>query len=93
MKLCVLGGAGARSAFLTKSLAVSAASIGVDELVLMDTDERHIRTYGEIARMIVSRIQPSLRFSVTSDAVDALANADYIITTIRAGGDASRVFD
>lgn len=93
MKLCVLGGAGARSAFLTKSLATSAASIGVDELVLMDTDERHIRTYGEIARMIVSRIQPSLRFSVTSDAVDALANADYIITTIRAGGDASRVFD
>ena len=93
MKLCVLGGAGARSAFLTKSLALSAASIGVDELVLMDTDEQHLNTYGVIALEIAARINPGLRCSVTSDAAQALANADYIITTIRAGGDAGRVFD
>lgn len=93
MKLCVLGGAGARSAFLTKSLAVSATSIGVDELVLMDTDERHLGTYGEIARQIAARIDPDLHFSLTADASEALKDADYIITTIRAGGDAGRVFD
>ena len=93
MKLCVLGGAGARSAFLTKSLAVSAASIGVDELVLMDTEEQHLKTYGAIAVEIASRIDPNLRCSVTKDATEALTNADYIITTIRAGGDAGRVFD
>ena len=93
MKLCVLGGAGARSAFLTKSLAASAASIGVDELVLMDTDEQRLKTYGAIAVEIAARIHPGLRCSVTSSAEEALSNADYIIATIRAGGDTGRVFD
>jgi len=93
VKLCVLGGTGARSAFLTKSLAVNAAAIGVDEIVLMDTDRRRLKTYGEIARMIAARIDPDIRLSVTADAAEALTNADYIITTIRAGGDAGRVFD
>lgn len=93
MKLCVLGGTGARSAFLTKSLAVNAAPIGVDEIVLMDVDLRRLKTYGEIARMIAARIDPAIRFWVTADAREALNGADYIITTIRAGGDAGRVFD
>lgn len=93
MKLCVLGGAGARSSFLTKSLVTAAKSICVDEMVLMDNDLRHLATYGEISRQIAARIDPDVHFTLTADASEALKNADYIITTIRAGGDAGRVFD
>ena len=87
MKLCVIGGTGARSAFLTKSLVKNARSIRVDHIVLLDNDERKLRTYGSIAREIAARLEPDLEFTVTSDATAALTDVDYIITTIRAGGD------
>lgn len=93
MKLCVIGGTGARSAFLTKSLVKNARSIRVDHIVLLDNDPRKIRTYGSIAREIAARLDPDLTFTVTDDAVAALTDVDYIITTIRAGGDEGRLFD
>ena len=92
MKLCVIGGAGARSAFLTKSLVKSARGIRVDHIVLLDNNEEHLRTYGQISKELARRMEPSLTFDITSDARGALTGADYIITTIRAGGDAGRLF-
>ena len=93
MKLCVIGGTGARSAFLTKSLVKNARSIRVDHMVLLDNDPRKLRTYGEIAKYIAQQLEPELRFEVTDDAIAALTDADYIITTIRAGSEAGRLFD
>ncbi len=93
MKLCVIGGTGARSAFLTKSLVKNARSIRVDHIVLLDNDPRKLRTYGSIAKEIAARLDPELKFTVTSDPVAALTDVDYIITTIRAGGDEGRLFD
>ena len=93
MKLCVIGGAGARSAFLTKSLVKSARDIRVDHIVLLDNDRERLRTYGEISRELARRLDPELAFEVTDDARAALTGVDYIITTIRAGGDAGRLFD
>lgn len=93
MKLCVIGGTGARSAFLTKSLVKNARSIRVDHIVLLDNDPLKLRTYGQIAKQIAFRLDPELRFEVTEDARAALTDVDYIITTIRAGGDAGRLFD
>lgn len=93
MKLCVIGGAGARSAFLTKSLVKNAGAIHVDHIVLLDNNAEHLRTYGVIARQIARRLSPELQFTVTDDAREALRDADYIITTIRAGGDEGRLFD
>lgn len=92
-KLCVIGGAGARSAFLTKSLVKSAREIQVDRITLLDNNPLHLRTYGEISRQIAARLDPALEVQVTDDARTALSGADYIITSIRAGGDAGRVFD
>ena len=93
MKLCVIGGAGARSAFLTKSLVKAAGDIRVDEIVLMDNDREKLRTYGEISKELARRLDPQLKFWVTDDAEAAIRDVDYIITTIRAGGDAGRLFD
>lgn len=93
MKLCVIGGTGARSAFLTKSLVTNAAKIRVDRIVLLDNDPNKLRTYGAIAKELARRLKPDLAFAVTDDAEAALTDADYIITTVRAGGDEGRRFD
>ena len=57
MKLCVIGGAGARSAFLTKSLVKSARDIRVDHIVLLDNDQQKLKTYGEISRELARRLE------------------------------------
>lgn len=93
MKLAVIGGGGVRSMFLAKSIAQKAAKLGIDELVFMDNDELKLRIYGNMAKEVAGRIDKNLRFSLTADAKEAIENADYVITTIRAGGDDMRVKD
>lgn len=91
MKLAVIGGGGVRSLFLAKSIAQKAEAIGIDELVFMDSDADKLRIYGGLAVEAVRRIQPDLICRATTDAEDAVRDADYVITTIRVGGDAMRV--
>ena len=93
MKLTVIGGAGARSPMLIKSLAAEAAPLGLTDLVFMDDDPVRRRAFGPLLEEAARRLQPSVRFAVTGDARAALAGADYVITTIRAGADPSRVTD
>ena len=93
MKLSVIGGGGVRSMFLAKSIAQKAALLNIDELVFMDTDEKKLNIYGRMAREVSKRLNPDLKFILTSDAIEALKGADYVITTIRVGGDDMRVGD
>ena len=93
MKLAVLGGGGVRSPFLAKSIALGAADTGITETVFMDIDEEKLYIYGKIAKRISEMINPDLKFSLTTDAKEALKDADFVITTIRAEGDKGRVFD
>ncbi|MDL4616313.1 glycoside hydrolase [Citrobacter amalonaticus] len=93
MKLTVLGGGGVRSAFLAKSLAYNAHRIGLQEVVFLDNAEENLKIFGEIARYVFATIRPDIRFSLTTDPVSALKNSNYVITTLRVGGDESRVRD
>ncbi len=93
MKLAVLGGGGVRSPFLAKSIALGAKDTGITETVFMDIDSEKLYIYGKIAKAISEKINPELKFSLTTDADAALKDADFIITTIRAEGDEGRVFD
>lgn len=93
MKLTVIGGGGVRSMFLAKSLARKATSLGITELCFMDNNPKKLSIYGEMARKVASIIEPDLKFSLTTDAVEAVADADYVITTIRVGEDDMRVKD
>ncbi len=93
MKLSVIGGGGVRSMFLAKSIAQKAEQLNIDELVFMDNDEKKLGIYGKMAGEVSKRLNPSLKFTLTADAVEAVRDADYVITTIRVGGDDMRVGD
>ncbi|WP_432699528.1 glycoside hydrolase [Kluyvera cryocrescens] len=93
MKLTVLGGGGVRSAFLAKSLAWNAHRIGLEEVVFLDNAEDNLAIFGEIARFVFNTLRPDIRFKLTTDPIEALNNANYVITTLRVGGDESRVRD
>jgi len=93
MKLTVLGGGGVRSPFLAKSIAYNAHRIGVSEVVFLDNDSEKLAVYGAIAQGVFERIRGDIRFRLTDDAQEALRDANYIITTLRIGGEAGRIDD
>lgn len=93
MKIAVIGGGGVRSVFLAKSIAARAEELKINELVFMDNDEKKLRIYGTMAKKTSNLICPSLDFKITTNAVEAVENADYVITTIRVGDDDMRVKD
>ncbi len=93
MKLAVIGGGGVRSMFLAKSIAGRTEKMGVKELVFMDNNEKKLNIYGKMAREVSCRLCPDLKFTLTTDGKEAITDADYVITTIRAGGDRMRCRD
>ena len=93
MKLTVIGGGGVRSMFLAKSIAQRAHDLHITELVFMDCAADKLRIYGGLARHVARLLDPALKFTLTTDADEAVRDADYIITTIRVGGDHTRVRD
>ena len=93
MKLTVIGGGGVRSMFLAKSIAQRAEELHIDELVFMDNDPEKLRIYGGLAAHVARMLCPTMKFTLTSSAEEAVTDADYVITTIRVGGDATRVRD
>ena len=93
MKLAVIGGGGVRSMFLAKSIAQKAAELHMDELVFMDNNEKKLNIYGKMAKVVAQKLNADLRFTLTTDALEAITGADYVITTIRVGEDDMRVKD
>lgn len=93
MKLAVIGGGGVRSPFLARSLVKNASEINVDEIVFMDNNPEKLSLFGKLSQKIAQEINPGVRFTITTDMVEAVKDASLVITTIRSGGDESRVFD
>ena len=93
IKLTVIGGGGVRSMMLAKSLAQSARELSIGQIVFMDNNRQKLDIYGALARQVALRIEPSLDFTLTTVPIEAVREADYVITTIRAGEDQKRVDD
>ncbi len=93
MKITVIGGGGVRSMFLAKSIAQRVEDLHIDELCFMDNNPEKLRIYGGMASHVAALLCPRLHFMLTTDAVEAVRDADYVITTIRVGEDRMRVRD
>lgn len=91
MKLSILGGGGSRAMILAKSLLQQAKELKISEIVFMDNHEESLSVFGRMTQKAAASIDPTVRVSFTGDAVAAVTDADYVITTIRVGGDAARV--
>ncbi|MBE5991506.1 MAG: glycoside hydrolase [Paenibacillaceae bacterium] len=93
MKITVIGGAGVRTVIFINGLLDRYKKLNIDEVVLYDIDREKLKIISCLCRHVVARRGFDLRVSTSEDAVNAVSGADYIVTTIRAGGDHSRVID
>lgn len=93
MKITVIGGGGVRSMFLAKSIAQKAKRLKIDELCFMDNNAEKLRIYGGMASHVAGLLCPNLDFKLTTNPIEAVSEADYVITTIRVGEDDMRAKD
>jgi 6-phospho-beta-glucosidase len=94
MKIAVIGGAGVRTPLLVGGLTSS--DLPVTEIALYDTDPARLSIIGSVAaRMAKSprRGLNSARVTLASTVADCVRDADFVFTSIRAGGIAQRVRD
>jgi 6-phospho-beta-glucosidase len=93
MKITIIGAGGVRTPLLIKALQIRQDRFGLSELSLMDIDEEHLELISAICQEREESPETKLRILPTSDAKEALAGADFVITTFRVGGSDSRVID
>ncbi len=79
--------------FLAKSIAQKARALAIDELCFMDNNETKLNIYGKMAKHVAFLLCPELKFTLTTDAVEAVKDCKYVITTIRVGEDNMRCKD
>ena len=101
MKIAILGAGGVRTPLIVGAMLRRRERLGLTELALMDVDAERLAIIGELAR--AEQDQPAVSgetdraagFTIdcTTDARAALTGADFVITTFRVGGIASRVVD
>jgi alpha-galactosidase/6-phospho-beta-glucosidase family protein len=93
MKLVIIGGGGVRAPMLVAAATRRAARVGLRELWLLDVDRRKLEVFGTLAQQLALASGSGVTVHPTLDADRALDGAAYVVTTIRVGGDRSRVLD
>ena len=93
MKIGVIGGAGVRTVIVINGLLKRYKKLNIDEVVLYDTDHKKLSVIAKLCRHVVNREGKDLVVREVFEAVDAIKGMDYIVTTLRVGGDHSRVID
>ena len=88
-----IGGAGVRTVIFINGLLKRYKKLHIDEVVLYDIDFEKLAVIGKLCRHVVDREGGDLVVREVYDAVDAVRGMDYIVTTLRVGGDHSRVID
>lgn len=93
MKIAVIGGAGVRTVIFINGLLKRYKKLHIDEVVLYDIQKEKQKIIEKLCRHVVSREKEELKVWAAADPVEAVKGADYIVTTLRVGGDSSRVTD
>ena len=92
-KLAIIGGGGVRTPLLIYGLAHAERHLGAAELTLYDLDAVRTETIARIGREVVRRMGASLQIRTCSRLEEAADGADFVLSSIRVGGMASRARD
>lgn len=93
MKIAVIGGAGVRTVIFINGLLKRYRSLGIDEVALYDIQHEKLDIIEKLCRYVAERKKEDLKIWKADTAVDAVKGAGWVVTTLRVGGDHSRVVD
>jgi 6-phospho-beta-glucosidase len=96
-KVAIIGGGGVRAPLLIHGLAQSQALLGIGEVTLFDVDIERTETIARIGREIVRGIAQKtgagFEIHVNPNLEQAVARADFVLSSIRVGGMKARARD
>lgn len=92
-KLALIGGGSVRTYYFIESLMKFCREMEIEEVSVMDTDGEKLRYFGGIAKYLAQSAGSGLKVTLTQDPVEAVRNADLVVTTIRVGQDLARTRD
>jgi 6-phospho-beta-glucosidase len=93
MKLTLIGGGGVRSPLFVTSALRRQERIHLEEICLMDINTDKLDVIGKLCQYIAKRSGSPVNIRTTTDARDALREADYVVTSIRVGNEQGRILD
>jgi len=93
MKITVIGGAGVRTVIFINGLLDRYKNLNIDKVVLYDINQEKLEIIGKLCRHVIRRKNKDLQLEIAENAIEAITGADYVVTTLRVGGDHSRVVD
>jgi 6-phospho-beta-glucosidase len=92
-KIAVIGGGGVRTPLLIFGINEAAQLLGAEELVLYDPDRERAQVMADLGRAIVERERGPLHITVAATVEEAVADASFVLHSIRVGGIAARARD
>ena len=92
MKITLLG-AGVRAPFVLRGLAASRADLGVDEVVLHDTDAGRLELMAALGGHLCSEWGAGFAVRGEPDPGPAIAGARFVFSALRPGQEAARAVD
>lgn len=90
-RLTLVGGGGVRGPLFVEAAARRASRLGITEITLFDIDSEKLDLLGRVCRGLAAEHDVSV--TTATEARAALAGADFVVTTVRVGGDRGRVLD
>ena len=93
MKIAIIGAAGVRTPLLIHGLAEAGSKLHIEELAFWDTDSDRLKAMGRVSTAMAERVGFQAKLKVYSNPEQAVTDAGYIITSVRAGGIEARVKD
>ena len=93
MKIAILGGGGTRTPLLFQGLINLAKTIGLNEISLMDIDEKKLMLMGKVINSLLLKSGVDVRVTYTQNLKDCLRDSSFVINAIRVGGEHFRILD
>jgi len=92
-KIALIGGGGVRTPLVVFGINEAIKALDADELVLFDPGADRAQVMAELGRALVAREGGILRIRQAATLEDAVADAGFVLNSIRVGGMHARVHD
>jgi 6-phospho-beta-glucosidase len=92
-KVTLIGGGGVRTPLVIFGVNESSKHLGIDEMVLYDTDGERAKVMSALGNALIAREGGTLKLRVATRLEDAVKGAAFVLTAIRVGGIRARAID
>ncbi|QCJ44670.1 6-phospho-beta-glucosidase [Bacillus sp. S3] len=95
MKIAVIGGGSSYTPELIEGFILRADKLKIDEIVLVDIEagKEKLEIVGGLAKRMIKKSGLPIKVELTFDRINAITNADFVLTQFRVGGLDARASD